>query len=198
MEFRILNAKLTKNDTILIHGGASGIGTTAIQLASSFGAKVFTTVGSEEKCNKMKELGAELAINYNRDDFEKIINEYTNNKGINIILDIIGASYFNKNLNILSKNGKLLIIAFQGGYEDKLNLLPILKKWLTVTGSTLRPRSVEEKGLIANQLYEKVWPLIEKKVVLPQIYGSYKLKDANKAHTLVESSKHIGKIVLTI
>ena len=190
--------KLTKNDTILIHGGASGIGTTAIQLASSFGAKVFTTVGSEEKCNKMKELGAELAINYNRDDFEKVINEYTNNKGINIILDIIGASYFNKNLNILSKNGKLLIIAFQGGYEDKLNLLPILKKWLTVTGSTLRPRSVEEKGLIANQLYEKVWPLIEKKVVLPQIYGSYKLKDANKAHTLVESSKHIGKIVLTI
>ena len=190
--------KLTKNDTILIHGGASGIGTTAIQLASSFGAKVFTTVGSEEKCNKMKELGAELAINYNRDDFEKVINEYTNNKGINIILDIIGANYFNKNLNILSKNGKLLIIAFQGGYEDKLNLLPILKKWLTVTGSTLRPRSVEEKGLIANQLYEKVWPLIEKKVVLPQIYGSYKLKDANKAHTLVESSKHIGKIVLTI
>ncbi len=190
--------KLTKNDTILIHGGASGIGTTAIQLASSFGAKVFTTVGSEEKCKKMKELGAELAINYNRDDFEKIINEYTNNKGINIILDIIGASYFNKNLNILSKNGKLLIIAFQGGYENKLNLLPILKKWLTVTGSTLRPRSVEEKGLIANQLYEKVWPLIEKKVVLPQIYGSYKLKDANKAHTLVESSQHIGKIVLTI
>ena len=190
--------KLTKNDTILIHGGASGIGTTAIQLASSFGARVFTTVGSEEKCNKMKELGAELAINYNRDDFEKVINEYTNNKGINIILDIIGASYFNKNLNILSKNGKLLIIAFQGGYENKLNLLPILKKWLTVTGSTLRPRSVEEKGLIANQLYEKVWPLIEKKVVLPQIYGSYKLKDANKAHTLVESSKHIGKIVLTI
>ena len=190
--------KLTKNDTILIHGGASGIGTTAIQLASSFGAKVFTTVGSEEKCNKMKELGAELAINYNRDDFEKIINEYTNNKGINIILDIIGASYFNKNLNILSKNGKLLIIAFQGGYEDKLNLLPILKKWLTVTGSTLRPRSVEEKGLIANQLYEKVWPLIEKKVVLPQIYGSYKLEDANKAHTIVESSQHIGKIVLTI
>ena len=190
--------KLTKNDTILIHGGASGIGTTAIQLASSFGAKVFTTVGSEEKCNKMKELGAELAINYNRDDFEKIINEYTNNKGINIILDIIGADYFNKNLNILSKNGKLLIIAFQGGFENKLNLLPILKKWLTVTGSTLRPRSVEEKGLIANQLYEKVWPLIEKKVVLPQIYGSYKLKDANKAHSLVESSQHIGKIVLTI
>ena len=190
--------QLKKNDKILIHGGASGIGTTAIQLARSFGAKVFTTVGSDEKCIKMKKLGAELAINYNNHDFEKVINEYTNNEGINIILDIIGANYFDKNLNILSKNGKLLIIAFQGGYENKLNLLPILTKWLTVTGSTLRPRSIEEKGLIAEKLYEKVWPLIEKKVVLPQIYGSYNLKDANKAHTLVESSQHIGKIILTI
>ena len=162
--------EIKKNDTILIHGGASGIGTTAIQLANSFGARVFTTVGNEEKCNKMKDLGAELAINYNKDDFEKIINEYTNNEGINIILDIIGANYFNKNLNILSKNGKLLIIAFQGGYENKLNLLPILKKWLTVTGSTLRPRSVEEKGLIANQLYEKVWPLIEKNGITSNLW----------------------------
>ena len=190
--------QLKKNDKILIHGGASGIGTTAIQLAKSFGAKVFTTVGTDKKCTIMKKLGAELAINYNDHDFEKIINEYTNNEGVNIILDIIGANYFNKNLNILSKNGKLLIIAFQGGYENKLNLLPILTKWLTITGSTLRPRSIEEKGLIAKNLYKKVWPLIEKKVVLPQIYGTYNLKDANKAHTLVESSQHIGKIILTI
>ena len=186
------------NDKILIHGGASGIGTTAIQLAKSFGAKVYTTVGSDEKCKIMNKLGAELAINYNKDDFEEVINEYTNHEGIDIILDIIGADYFNKNLNILAKNGKLLIIAFQGGFEDKLNLLPILKKWLTVTGSTLRPRSVEEKGLIAESLYEKVWPLLEKKVVMPQIYGSYKLEDASKAHALVESSQHIGKIILTI
>ena len=186
------------NDKILIHGGASGIGTTAIQLAKSFGAKVYTTVGSDEKCKIMNKLGAELAINYNKNDFEKVINEYTNNKGVNIILDIIGADYFNKNLNILAKNGKLLIIAFQGGFEEKLNLLPILKKWLTVTGSTLRPRSVDEKGLIAESLYEKVWPLLEKKVVMPQIYGSYKLEDASKAHALVESSQHIGKIILTI
>ena len=113
-------------------------------------------------------------------------------------MDRIGADYFNKNLNILAKNGKLLVIAFQGGFEGKLNLLPVLKKWLTVTGSTLRPRSVEEKGLIAESLYEKVWPLLEKKVVMPQIYGSYKLKDASKAHALVESSQHIGKIILTI
>ena len=186
------------NDKILIHGGASGIGTTAIQLAKSFGAKVYTTVGSDEKCKIMNKLGAELAINYNKDDFEEVINEYTNHEGIDIILDIIGADYFNKNLNILAKNGKLLIIAFQGGFEDKLNLLPVLKKWLTVTGSTLRPRSVEEKGLIAESLYEKVWPLLEKKVVMPQIYGSYKLEDASKAHALVESSQHIGKIILTI
>jgi NADPH2:quinone reductase len=129
----------------------------------------------------MNKLGAELAINYNKNDFEKVVNEYTNNEGINIILDIIGADYFNKNLNILAKNGKLLVIAFQGGFEGKLNLLPVLKKWLTVTGSTLRPRSVEEKGLIAESLYEKVWPLLEKKVVMPQIYGSYKLEDATKA-----------------
>ena len=189
---------LKNNDTILIHGGASGIGTTAIQLAKNFGAKVFTTVGSDEKCKIMKKLGAELAINYNNHDFEKVINDFTNNQGVNIILDIIGTDYFNKNLNILSKNGKLLIIAFQSGFEDKLNLLPILKKWLTVTGSTLRPRSVDEKGIIAESLYKKVWPLIEKKVVMPQIYGSYNLKDASKAHTLVESSQHIGKIILTV
>ena len=190
--------QLKRNDKILIHGGASGIGTTAIQLAKSFGAKVYTTVGSDKKCNIMKKLGAELAINYNNYDFEEEIYKHTNGEGVNIILDIIGANYFNKNLNVLSKNGKLLIIAFQGGYENKLNLLPILTKWLTVSGSTLRPRSIEEKGLIAKNLYEKVWPLIEKKVVLPQIYGSYNLKDANKAHTMVESSQHIGKIILTI
>jgi putative PIG3 family NAD(P)H quinone oxidoreductase len=189
---------LKDNDKILIHGGASGIGTTAIQLAKNFGAKVFTTVGSDEKCKIMKKLGAELAINYNNNDFEKVITEYTREEGVNIILDIIGAEYFNKNLNILSKNGKLIIIAFQGGFEDKINLLPILKKWLTITGSTLRPRSIDEKGIIANKLYEKVWPLIEKKVVMPQIYGTYNLKDASKAHALVESSQHIGKIILTI
>ena len=115
-----------------------------------------------------------------------------------MILDMIGAEYFDKNLNILSINGKLVIIAFQGGFEKKLNLLPILTKRLTVTGSTLRPRSPNEKGLIAESLYKKVWPLIEKGVVMPQIYGTYKLEDASKAHTLMESSQHIGKIVLTV
>lgn len=189
---------LSNKDTILIHGGASGIGTTAIQLAKSFGAKVYTTVGSDEKCIKTKELGAELSINYKKEDFVEKINKYTNKKGVNIILDMIGAEYFEKNLNILSVNGKLIIIAFQGGFEKKLNLMPILRKRLTVTGSTLRPRSSDEKGLIAESLYKNVWPLIEKNLVMPQIYGTYKLKDANKAHTLMESSQHIGKIVLTV
>jgi len=189
---------LSKKDTILVHGGSSGIGTTAIQLARAFGAKVFTTVGSDEKCIKTRELGAELSINYKSKDFVEIINKYTNNNGVDIILDMIGAKYFDKNLNILAKNGNLLIIAFQGGFEKKLNLLPILTKWLKVSGSTLRPRSIEEKGLIADSLYKKVWPLIEKRLVMPQIYVTYKLREANKAHSLLESSKHIGKIVLTV
>ena len=189
---------LSKQDTILIHGGTSGIGTTAIQLARAFGAKVFTTVGSDEKCMKTKILGAELSINYKKQDFAEEINHYTNKKGVNMILDMIGAEYFEKNLNILSINGKLVIIAFQGGFEKKLNLLPILIKRLTVTGSTLRPRSPNEKGLIAESLFKKVWPLIEKGVVMPQIYVTYKLEDASKAHTLMESSQHIGKIVLTV
>ena len=189
---------LSKEDTILIHGGTSGIGTTAIQLAKCFGAKVFSTAGSDEKCLKTEELGAELSINYKKEDFVEKINKYTNKKGVNIVLDMIGAEYFNKNLSILKINGKLVIIAFQGGFEKNLNLLPILTKRLTVTGSTLRPRTSYEKGLIAESLYKKVWPLIEKGLVMPQIYATYKLEDASKAHTLMESSQHIGKIILTV
>jgi NADPH2:quinone reductase len=189
---------LSKEDTILIHGGTSGIGTTAIQLARCFGAKVFSTAGSDEKCIKTEELGAELSINYKKEDFVEKINKHTNKKGVNIVLDMIGAEYFDKNLSILKINGKLVIIAFQGGFEKNLNLLPILTKRLTVTGSTLRPRTPDEKGLIAESLYKKVWPLIEKGLVMPQIYDTYKLEDASKAHTLMESSQHIGKIVLTV
>ena len=189
---------LSKEETILIHGGTSGIGTVAIQLAKCFGAKVFSTAGSDEKCLKTEELGAELSINYKKEDFVEKINKYTNKKGVNIVLDMIGAEYFNKNLSILKINGKLVIIAFQGGFEKNLNLLPILTKRLTVTGSTLRPRTSYEKGLIAESLYKKVWPLIEKGLVMPQIYATYKLEDASKAHTLMESSQHIGKIVLTV
>ena len=189
---------LSSDDTILIHGGTSGIGTTAIQLAKCFGAKVFSTAGSDEKCLKAEELGAELSINYKKENFVEKINKHTNKKGVNIVLDMIGAEYFDKNLSILAINGKLIIIAFQGGFEKNLNLLPILIKRLTVTGSTLRPRTPDEKGLIADSLYKKVWPLIEKGLVMPQIYGTYKLEDASKAHTLMESSQHIGKIVLTV
>ena len=189
---------LSKEDTILIHGGTSGIGTTAIQLAKCFGAKVFSTAGSDKKCQKTEELGAELSINYKKEDFVEKINKHTNKKGVNIVLDMIGAEYFNKNLSILKINGKLVIIAFQGGFEKNLNLLPILTKRLTVTGSTLRPRTSYEKGLIAESLYKKVWPLIEKGLVMPQIYATYKLEDASKAHTLMESSQHIGKIILTV
>ena len=189
---------LKSGDTVLFHAAAGGVGLLACQWARSEGITLIGTAGTDEKCIKAKELGAELSINYKKEDFVEKINDYTNKKGVNIVLDMIGAEYFDKNLSILKVNGKLVIIAFQSGFQKNLNLLPILIKRLTVTGSTLRPRTPEEKRLIANSLYKKVWPLIEKGLVMPQIYGTYKLEDANKAHTLMESSQHIGKIVLTV
>jgi len=190
------NKMLSPGETILIHGGASGIGTTAVQLAISFGAKVFVTVGSDEKCKALHKIGANKAINYKKQDFVKNIKKYTNEKGVDVILDIIGAEYFDKNLDILSKNGRLIMLAFQGGFQKNINLLPILQKHLIVRGSTLRPRTVKEKGLIAKELYNIVWPLIEKKLVKPILYKTFSIKDVKKAHELMESSKHIGKIIL--
>jgi len=188
--------KVLKGKKILIHGGASGIGTTAIQLAIAYGAIVYTTAGSAKKCSVLNKLGIEKSINYKKEDFVESIKKYTNNRGIDIVLDIIGADYFDKNLEILSKNGRLIILAFQGGFKKKVNLLPILKNHLIVTGSTLRPRAIKEKGKIAKQLNIKVWPLIENKVVKPIIYKTFPMKNANKAHILLEKSEHIGKIVL--
>jgi len=191
------NKMLHSGDTILIHGGASGIGTTAIQLAHAFGAKVYTTVGSDDKCKYLNKIGCKN-INYRKKDFVKFIKEETNDKGVDVILDIIGAQYFDQNLEILSKNGRLILLAFQGGFQKEINLLPILKKHLIVRGSTLRPRTVKEKGVIAKELYKKVWPLIENRIVKPIIYKTFSMYDVKKAHELMESSKHIGKIVLRI
>ena len=131
-------------------------------------------------------------------DFVKFIKKETNEKGVDVILDIIGAEYFDQNLEILTKNGRLILLAFQGGFKKEINLLPILKKHLIVRGSTLRPRTIEEKGVIAEELYKKVWPLIENKIVKPIIYKTFSMYDVKKAHELMESSKHIGKIVLRI
>ncbi len=188
--------KLKKNDTILIHGGSSGIGTAAIQMAKSIGAKVFITAGSKKKCIACSELGADETINYNKEDFKNKTLELTNGKGINIILDMIGASYLKKNIESLADNGRLCIIALQSGFKCDINLMDILLNRITITASTLRPRSDKEKARIAKNVYKRFWPLLENKTIKPCIYKVFKMSNASKAHKLMETSKHIGKIIL--
>ena len=192
-------AGLTEGESVLIHGGSSGIGTTAIQLAKAFGATVYTTAGSAEKCAACGKLGATRAINYKTDDFVAVIKEATGGQGVDVILDMIGAAYFEKNLAALAKDGCLSIIAFLGGaVADKVNLGPIMVKRLTVTGSTMRPRTAEEKRAIRDELLAQVWPLLEAGAVAPVIHEVMPFEDVVKAHQLMESSSHIGKIVLKL
>ena len=188
--------KLVGGESILIHGGSSGIGTMAIQLASHFGARVFTTAGSREKCQFCDQLGAERSINYREEDFEAVLQEVTENRGVDVILDMVGGEYVKKNLALLGKNGRLVSIAFLEGAKVELDLTPVLLKWLTISGSTLRPRSVAEKEEIAKAVYQYVWPLVEAGKVMPKIHTTFPLSHASKAHALMESSKHLGKIVL--
>ena len=190
--------KLKSGESILIHGGSSGIGTTAIQLAKAFGARVFTTAGSDDKCAACLKLGADRVINYKTEDFAEIVKAETEGKGVNVILDMVGASYLAKNMASLAIEGRMSLIALLGGRESNINLGLMLMKRLTITGSALRPRSVAEKGEMANSLREKVWPLIEAGRVKPVIDSIMPLGDAAKAHALMESSTHIGKIVLAI
>ncbi|EHS52756.1 NAD(P)H quinone oxidoreductase, PIG3 family [Rhizobium sp. PDO1-076] len=192
-------AGLTEGETVLIHGGSSGIGTTAIQLARAFGATVYTTAGSAEKCAACMDLGAARAINYKLEDFVELVREETAGKGVDVVLDMIGASYFDRNLQVLAKDGCLSIIAFLGGaVADKVNLSPIMVKRLTVTGSTMRPRTAEEKRAIRDELQAEVWPLIEAGDVAPVIHRVLPIEEMVEAHRLMESSSHIGKIVLTL
>lgn len=190
---------LTEGEKVLIHGGTSGIGTTAIQLAKAFGAEVYATAGSKEKCEACEKLGATRAINYKEEDFVAVVKEATGGKGVDAILDMIGAAYFERNIASLAKDGCLSIIAFLGGaVAEKVNLTPIMVKRLTVTGSTMRPRTAEEKRAIRDELKSEVWPLIENGDVAPLIDKVFKLEDVVDAHRLMESSSHIGKIVLTV
>ena len=190
---------LTEGEKVLIHGGTSGIGTTAIQLARAFGAEVYATAGSREKCEACEKLGATRAINYKEEDFVTAVKEATGGKGVDAILDMIGAAYFERNIAALAKDGCLSIIAFLGGaVAEKVNLTPIMVKRLTVTGSTMRPRTLEEKRAIRDELKSEVWPLFEKGDIAPLIDKVFKLEDVVEAHRLMESSSHIGKIVLTV
>jgi len=192
-------AGLTEGETVLIHGGTSGIGTTAIQLAKAFGAEVYTTAGSTEKCEACVKLGAKRAINYREEDFADVVKSETGGKGVDVVLDMIGASYFEKNLAALAKDGCLSIIAFLGGaVAEKVDLRPIMVKRLTVTGSTMRPRTADEKRAIRDELVEQVWPLIESGQVAPVINRVFTLDEVVDAHRLMESSSHIGKIVMRV
>ncbi|MFT4181665.1 MAG: NAD(P)H-quinone oxidoreductase [Rhizobium sp.] len=191
-------AGLTEGESVLIHGGSSGIGTTAIQLAKAFGATVYATAGSKEKCEACEKLGATRAINYKQEDFAEVIKAETG-QGVDIILDMIGAAYFEKNLASLAKDGCLSIIAFLGGaVAEKVNLQPIMVKRLTVTGSTMRPRTAEEKRAIRDDLLSQVWPLLDEGAIAPVIFKTFAFDDVVAAHRLMESSNHVGKIMLTL
>ncbi len=189
---------LKPGETALIHGGSSGIGTTAIQLVREFGATAYTTAGSAEKCAACEKLGAAKAINYREQDFAEVISQATNGAGVDLVLDMVGGDYIQKNISCLAVEGRMVSIAFLQGPVAEVNFMPMMLKRLTLTGSTLRPRSVEQKAEIARALREKVWPLLEDGKVAPVIDSTFPLAKARSAHELLESSQHIGKIVLTI
>ena len=189
---------LRAGESLLVHGGSSGIGTTAIQLGRAFGARVFTTAGNVEKCRACEELGAFRAIDYSREDFVAVIKEATGKKGVDVILDMVGGDYLPRNLEVLAADGRHVSIAFLKGPKATLNLMPLMLKRQTLTGSTLRPRPVAEKARIAQALRERVWPLLESGAVKVVLHRTFPLADAAEAHRLMESSAHIGKIVLTV
>ena len=189
---------LQPGESFLVHGGSSGIGTTAIQLAKAHGATVFATAGSKEKCAACEKLGAKLAVNYREQDFVEVIKEATDGKGVDVILDMVGGDYVPRNVDLAALHGRVVIIATLRGRQADLNIGPIMLKCLVLTGSVLRPRTDAEKAAIARSLYEYAWPLIESGKVKPVIHSVFPLEEAAKAHALMESSEHIGKIVLEL
>jgi NADPH2:quinone reductase len=189
-------ARLQSGETILIHGGSSGIGTTAIQLAKAFGATVVVTAGSDEKCAECVSLGADVAINYRSHDFVEDLK--VRSIAPDVILDMVGGDYVGRNLRCIAMNGRIVNIAFQKGSKVEVDLLPVMLKRLTLTGSTLRPRTVAEKADIAKSLEAKVWPLFSAGKCKPVIFKTFPLAEASEAHRLMESSQHVGKIILTV
>jgi NADPH:quinone reductase len=189
-------AGLKPGETFLVHGGSSGIGTTAIQLAHALGSTVITTAGNDEKCGACDVLGADLAINYREQDFVEAVKEFTDGKGVDVILDMVGGDYVGRNLKALAVDGRLVNIAFLNGSKVEVDMMPVMLKRLTLSGSTLRARSVEFKAAIAAQLQARIWPLVETGEIAPFIHATFSLNEAAAAHELMESSQHIGKIVL--
>jgi NADPH:quinone reductase-like Zn-dependent oxidoreductase len=189
-------AGLKAGEKFLVHGGSSGIGTTAIQIAKELGARVFATAGSKEKCTVCEELGAERAINYREEDFLEALKDSTG--GMDVILDMVGGDYVQKNISLLRLEGRLVHIAFLGGYKVEVNLMSTMLKRLSILGSTLRTQSIENKAAIAAALQEKVWPLIESGRIKPVVDSTFPLADAAKAHERIDQGDHIGKIILTM
>ena len=193
-----MRGKLRAGERCLIHGGTSGIGSTAIQLAKAFGAEVYVTAGSDEKCAACINFGADAAINYRTTDFVDEIKTQTNGKGVNLILDIISGEYVAKNIKCLTDEGRMVIIATQGGFRAQINVLPIMTKRLTITGSTLRPRTTEQKAQIADELRTLAWPLLNEGKIKPIIDSVFPMDEVRAAHERIESGSHIGKILLTM
>jgi putative PIG3 family NAD(P)H quinone oxidoreductase len=190
--------RLGIGESLLVHGGSSGIGTTAIQLGKAFGAKVFATAGSADKCRACEELGADRAINYREEDFVEVVQQATGGRGVDVVLDMVGGDYVARSLKVMATEGRHVSIAFLRGAKIELNLEPLMRKRLTLTGSTLRPRSVAEKSAIAAELREKVWPLLSSGRIKPVMFKTFPLAEAAAAHALMESSEHIGKIALVV
>lgn len=191
-------ARLSGNETLLVQGGTSGIGVTAIQLAAAMGHRVFATAGNEEKRLACEQLGAVRGIDYRAEDFVEVIKAETGGKGVDVVLDMVAGEYVNREINCLADDGRIVIIALLGGAKADIDLAQILRRRLTITGSTLRPRPIEFKAAIANKLVSNVWPLIEAGKIKPVIHSIFPLEQAAEAHTLMESSTHVGKIILSL
>src|SRR5262245_21850465 len=190
--------RLSRGEAILIHGGSSGIGTTAIQLARALGARVFATAGSAAKCEACEALGAERAINYRETDFVASIKDLTNGRGVDVVLDMVAGDYVSRNIDALAMDGRLVIIGRQGGVKSEIDVMPILRKRLVITGSTLRTRSVEEKGALARAVHQHVWPLFESGAMRVIVHATFPLREASAAHRVMESGAHVGKLVLQV
>ena len=191
-------AKLAAGESLLVQGGSSGIGVTAIQMATALGHRVFATAGTDDKCRACESLGAERGINYRSEDFVEVVKSLTGGKGANVILDMVAGPYVNRELQCLSDDGRLVIIALLGGASGEINFGEVLRRRLVITGSTLRPRPVTFKRHIAQQLRTQVWPLLESGKIKPVIYQTFSLEQAADAHALMETSTHIGKIMLQV
>jgi NADPH2:quinone reductase len=191
-------AQFSEGETLLVQGGTSGIGVTAIQLATAMGHRVFATAGSADKCRACEELGAERGINYRDEDFVAVVKELTGGKGVDVILDMVAGDYVAREIDCLADDGRIALIALLGGAKANVDLGQVLRRRLTISGSTLRPRPVAFKGAIAAKLRERVWPLLEAGKVKPVIYKTFPLEEAAAAHALMESSTHVGKIVLRV